>query len=62
MRDGFTNSTKMKLALRAGGVCSNPLCRRSTFGAKQDKEGYHNIGVAAHITAGAPGGPSYDAH
>jgi hypothetical protein len=61
VRDDFTNSTKMKLALRAGAVCSNPLCRRSTFGAKQGKDGYHNIGVAAHITAAAPGGPRYDA-
>jgi hypothetical protein len=61
VRDDFTNSTKMKLALRAGGVCSNPQCRRSTFGAKQGEDGYHNIGVAAHITAAAPGGPRYDA-
>jgi hypothetical protein len=50
VRDNFTPATKMKLALRAGGVCSNPNCRRSTFGAKQGKDGYHNIGVAAHIS------------
>jgi hypothetical protein len=61
VRDDFTNNTKMKLALRAGAVCSNPLCRRSTFGAMQGKDGYHNIGVASHITAAAPGGPRYDA-
>lgn len=48
------------IAKRAGGFCSNPECRRSTFGAKPGQDGYVNIGEAAHITASAPGGPRYD--
>src|SRR5438034_2511622 len=49
------------IAKRAGGgLCSNPECRRPTFGAKPGQGGFVNIGVAAHITAAAPGGPRYD--
>ena len=61
MRDDFTKDTKLKLALRAGGLCSNPHCRRPTYGAAQGHDGVQNIGTAAHITAASPGGPRYDA-
>ncbi len=60
VKDEFTQPTKDTLAKRAGGLCSNPECRRSTFGAKPGQDGYVNIGEAAHITAAAPGGPRYD--
>ncbi len=41
--------------MRAGLTCSNPSCRVYTGGPDD------NIGVAAHISAAAPGGPRYDA-
>lgn len=60
MRDDFSRKTVELLAKRAGNVCSNPNCRRSTFGAAADPDKWINIGSAAHITAAAPGGPRYD--
>ena len=41
--------------------CSNPNCRRATSGPQDDPNKALNIGVAAHITAAAKGGPRYDA-
>lgn len=39
-----------------GGICSNPGCKVYTFGpTMEDRNGYSNIGVAAHIAAAAPG-------
>jgi hypothetical protein len=61
MRDDFTRLTTETIAKRAGYVCSNPDCGRSTVGAAPGHSGSVNIGVAAHITAAAPGGPRYDA-
>jgi hypothetical protein len=60
MRDEFVQATIDRLAKRAGNRCSNPRCRVPTFGAAQGDDGVVNIGVAAHITAAAPGGPRYD--
>lgn len=59
-RDDFSEQTKRLLANRAGVRCSNPNCRKLTSGANADPNKTTNIGVAAHITAAAPGGPRYD--
>lgn len=61
MRDDFNETTKRKLRDRVGGRCSNPACRTPTVGASSSEDGVSNIGVAAHITAAAAGGPRYDA-
>ena len=60
-RDEFTIGVKRILANRVGVRCSNPDCQRGTSGPNTDPEQSVNIGVAAHITAAAPGGPRYDA-
>ena len=60
MRNDFSLKTKELLAKRVGYKCSSPSCRRSTTGPKEDSFGSVNIGVAAHITAAAPGGPRFD--
>jgi hypothetical protein len=60
-RDDFSTSTKDKLAKRVGYRCSNPECRCATVGAAQGHDGFIVVGVAAHITAAAPGGPRFDA-
>src|SRR5262249_48610826 len=39
----------------------NPDCPRLTSGPSTDPNKAVNLGVAAHITAAAPGGPRYDA-
>jgi hypothetical protein len=59
-RDDFSRTTKDTLAKRVGFRCSNPNCRRLTSGPKSDASGVINIGVAAHITAAASGGPRHD--
>mgnify|MGYP003618570216 FL=1 len=59
-RDDFTQKTKDELAKRVAWLCSNPNCRRATIGAKSGSEGAIITGIAAHITAAAPGGPRYD--
>lgn len=59
-RDDFSSSTKDILAKRVGFRCSNPNCRKLTCGANTAPEKATNIGVAAHITAAAKGGPRYD--
>ena len=48
------------LAQRVGYLCSNPRCQRQTSGPQSDPSGAINIGVAAHITAAAEGGPRYN--
>lgn len=60
MRDDFPESVKRAIAARVGNRCSNPGCRAPTSGPKDDPTGAINVGVAAHITAAAPGGPRYD--
>lgn len=59
-RDDFSLSTKDILAKRVGFRCSNPNCRKLTCGANTAPGKATNIGVAAHITAAAKGGPRYD--
>ena len=60
LRNDLSRPTKDLLAKRVGYVCSNPLCRRPTSGPQDEPMGAVNLGVAAHITAAAPGGPRYD--
>ena len=61
MRDNFTPRTKRILAERVGFLCSNPNCRKQTFGpAEGDCNKSVNIGTAAHITAAAAGAARYD--
>ena len=59
-RDEFSATTKRILADRVGHRCSNPGCRASTCGPQVDPVRSMNVGVAAHITAAAQGGPRYD--
>lgn len=59
-RDEFKRKVVLGLANRAGHRCSNPDCRRETSGPDSTAEGSINIGVAAHITAAAAGGPRFD--
>lgn len=59
-RDNFTQKTKDIMAKRVSCRCSNPNCRKFTYGAAENPEDYINTGVAAHIRAAAPDGPRYD--
>src|SRR5215204_5238078 len=60
-RDDFTSAVKRAVAARAGWRCSFPGCNKLTIGpSEESSEAVTNIGVAAHITAAAPGGPRYD--
>jgi hypothetical protein len=59
-RDDFTEPVKRILAARAGNRCSKPDCRALTSGPQVDDGKALNVGVAAHITAAAPGGPRFD--
>jgi formylglycine-generating enzyme required for sulfatase activity len=59
-RDDFSAAVKRIVAARVGYRCSNPDCRKQTSGPQADLDKAVNIGVAAHITAAAPGGPRYD--
>jgi hypothetical protein len=59
-RDDFSAKTKDVLAARVAYRCSNPGCRRPTSGPQDEPTKTINVGVAAHITGAAPGGPRYD--
>lgn len=54
-RDDFSEATKKLLRERVGNCCSNPDCKVITNGAHSVSSKLINIGVAAHITAAAPG-------
>lgn len=60
MRDDFTEEVKRTLAARVGYLCSNPECRAPTSGPQIDATKALNVGVAAHITSAAEGGPRYN--
>jgi hypothetical protein len=60
MRDDFIEEVKRTCSARVGNVCSNPDCRALTSGPQDDPTKVLNVGVAAHITSAAPGGPRYD--
>ena len=60
-RDDFPQSVKRTLAERVGWKCSFLGCNQTTVGPDSgDTNGRINNGIAAHITAAAPGGPRYD--
>jgi hypothetical protein len=58
-RDDFAKGVREVLAHRAGFRCSKPDCRAATAGPGAAPEKHGSIGIAAHITAAAPGGPRY---
>jgi hypothetical protein len=60
MRDEFPPTTRRTLAARAGHHCSNPECNAPTSGPNSQADAMVDLGIAAHITAAAPGGPRYD--
>ena len=60
VRNEFTPAIKLRLAQRAGYLCSHPECRQPTIGPAMSGDGTINLGEAAHITAAADGGPRYD--
>lgn len=61
-RDDFSAATIALAGRRAGYRCSRPDCRAATSGPAMAVDRAVNVGVAAHITAAARGGPRYDAN
>jgi hypothetical protein len=59
MREEFPQNIKELLAKRVGYRCANPGCRQPTSGPQIDPQRALNVGVAAHISAAASGGPRY---
>jgi hypothetical protein len=59
-RDDFPEAIKRTVSARTGNRCSNPDCRALTSGPQVDESQALNVGVAAHISAAAPGGARYD--
>jgi hypothetical protein len=59
-RDDFSSAVKDVLSKRVALRCSNPSCRLPTFGPHSAPAKAVNLGVAAHITAAAAGGPRFD--
>src|SRR5688572_28076407 len=57
-RDDFPSHIKHILAQRVNSFCSR--CQASTSGPQTNPESSLNIGLAAHITSAAQGGPRYD--
>ena len=58
-RHEFNRTTTAALAKRSGFQCA--ICQAVTVGPSAESlHSITNIGVAAHITAAAPGGPRYD--
>lgn len=61
-RDEFSADTRRLLGEQAAFRCSKPDCRRLTVGASPTSDRVAvRIGIAAHITAAAKGGPRYRA-
>lgn len=60
-RDDFPASVKRELERRVASRCSNPDCRAPTRGPHSDVSKSTSVGVAAHISGAAAGGPRYDA-
>jgi hypothetical protein len=57
----FDDEVKCATAASAADRCSNPYCRALTSGATNDRTKSLTRGVAAPISAMAPGGRRYDA-
>jgi WD40 repeat protein len=60
-RDNFNKEVRNALKDRVGGFCSRPGCKSHTTGPHDNPDKVTDTGVAAHITAAAPGGPRYKA-
>jgi hypothetical protein len=60
MRDDFPADVKQVLAFRVSTTCSNPQCLADTAGPQEDPSKAVNVGVAAHITSAAEGGPRFN--
>src|ERR1700722_2094091 len=64
MRDSendFPPATIETLKKRAAFICSNPTCKVMTVAPSiEDENKIQYIGIAAHITAAADGGPRFD--
>src|SRR4051812_3059955 len=58
-RDDFPLPALKHLAAEVGYLCSNPTCCAPTIGPSKQR-GISNVGVGAHITAAASGGPRFD--
>lgn len=61
LRDNFPPHIVVVLRDRVNGICSNPSCGCVTTGPNAEPAKATRIGVAAHISAAAAGGPRYDA-
>jgi hypothetical protein len=59
-RDEFSQNTKRLLQGRVANLCSNPACRKNTSGPNADNSKVSIVGVAAHISAAAQGGPRFN--
>lgn len=60
MRDDFPEKVKRALAERVAHKCSNPNCLKITIGPNSIATKSTKVGIAAHITAAAKGGPRFD--
>jgi hypothetical protein len=56
----FSKATVDNLMKRAGQICSNPACRRSTSMGHTDKDKSVIVGQACHIYGEAPGSKRYN--
>lgn len=59
-RSDFPKSIKTVIAARAAHHCSNPSCRILTVTRNRSTNKIIDLGVVAHITAVAEGGPRFD--
>ncbi len=59
-RHDFNKDVRNALKDRVGGFCSRPGCKSHTTGPHSQPDKVTDTGVAAHITAAAPGGPRYN--
>lgn len=60
MRRESSTALRQIVGARAGFRCSNPSCRRLTFGPHTDPDKTIDVGAIAHITAIKAYGPRYD--
>ncbi len=58
-RVNFPRNVRLVISQRVGGFCSKPGCNIHTTGPHSEPGKVIDTGVAAHITAAAPGGPRF---